>query len=37
MKVDAIIKRKRDQYLIYPYKLKINVDFNRDLLEKVLN
>ena len=27
---------QRDQYLIYPSKIKINVDFKRDLLDKVL-
>ncbi len=37
MKVDAIYMSQRDQYLIYPSKLKINGDFNRDLLDKVLN
>jgi hypothetical protein len=33
--MDAIYMSQRDQYLIYPSKIKINVNFNRDLLDKV--
>jgi len=33
--MDAIYMSQRDQYLIYPSKIEINVDFNRELLDKV--
>ncbi len=33
--MDAIYMSQRDQYLIFPSKIKINVDFNRNLLGKV--
>lgn len=33
--MDAIYMSQRDQYLIYPSKIKINVNFRRGLLDKV--
>jgi len=32
MKINTIYMRQRDQYLIYFYKIKINGDFNRELV-----
>jgi len=34
MKLDAIYMSLRDQYLIYPSKIKINAEFNWDLANK---
>jgi len=34
MKMDVIYMSQRDQYLIYPSKIKINVEFNSDLANK---
>ncbi len=32
--MDAIYMSQRDQYLIFPSKIKINVEFYRDLVTK---